>query len=159
MSRFSAHKLNPVRDIRILLVDDHLDDALHTQAILKECRLSNVFDVVHLQDGELAMNYVHQAEDISNSERPALVLLDLDMPRLYGRAVLKRLEADESLREVPVIVLTDEQVSDQDRELIECSHAHCYLHKPLDLVHFIQAVTRISSFGFNIVKNEDAADN
>src|SRR3990172_9525345 len=100
---------NPVfnRPIRILLVEDN--DG-HTKLILrafKEDRLANPVNCV--RDGEEALDYLYRRGDYAdpkNSPRPDIILLDLKLPKIDGLEVLKTVKEDETLREIPVVVLT-----------------------------------------------------
>ncbi len=139
-------------DIHILVVDDHFGDAEHTQNVLVDCKISNALDVVHLTDGEQAMSYIHKAGEYKDGRHPDLILLDLNMPNKCGREVLQELEQDQVLKKLPVIVLTDSQVDKDDLRLLDDSHAHCHIPKPIKLGEFVSAIREISGFSITVVK-------
>jgi chemotaxis family two-component system response regulator Rcp1 len=83
--------------------------------------------------------------------RPDMILLDLNLPRKDGRAVLAEIKADPDLKRIPVIILTTSQA---ESDLIQTYnlHANCYIVKPVELDQFIEAVKRIQGFWLQIVK-------
>ena len=131
----------------ILLVEDLPADAGLVRAALQEGRFFCSLDVV--EDGEQALAYLRGA--IPGSRRPDLVLLDLNLPRLNGRDVLRALKDDPDLRTVPVVVLT---TSDVERD-IEASYslgAVGFVTKPLDVSEFFQAIHAIEDYWFTVVR-------
>ncbi|MGZ3706405.1 MAG: response regulator, partial [Bdellovibrionota bacterium] len=95
------------RPISILVADDDADDRLMIRDALTENRLANGLNFV--TDGEELMDYLLRKgkySDPTNSPRPGLILLDLNMPRKDGREALKEIKANPNLRGIPVVVLT-----------------------------------------------------
>ncbi|MEO8890901.1 MAG: response regulator, partial [Coleofasciculaceae cyanobacterium] len=93
--------------IIILMADDDEDDYLLAREALAESRLVN--HLYFVKDGEELMDYLHrrgQYSQISNSPRPGLILLDLNMPKKDGREALSEIKSDPQLRQIPVVVLT-----------------------------------------------------
>ena len=93
--------------ISILVADDDADDRMMIQDAFTESRLSNPLHFV--EDGEDLMDYLYQRGKFSDpalSPRPGLILLDLNMPRKDGREALQEIRADETLRRIPIVVLT-----------------------------------------------------
>lgn len=82
--------------------------------------------------------------------RPDLILLDLNMPRVDGREVLKIVKEDKDLRSIPIVILT---TSKAEEDIIKSYnlHANCYISKPLDLDKFIEVVNNIEDFWISIV--------
>jgi CheY-like chemotaxis protein len=134
--------------IDILLVEDSATDAELTLEALKQGKLQNI--VHHVKDGEEAMRYLHQEGEFKDALRPDLILLDLNMPRLDGREVLKRVRADESLKVIPVVVLT---TSSHDKDILETYGlaANSYIVKPVDLNSFFEVVKEINNFWVRVV--------
>ena len=134
--------------IDILLVEDSETDAELTLEALKQGKLQNT--VHHVRDGEEAMRYLRKEGEFANALRPDLILLDLNMPRLDGREVLKRIRADEVLNVIPVVVLT---TSNQDKDILESYglHANSYIVKPVELKSFFDVVKEINNFWVRVV--------
>jgi CheY-like chemotaxis protein len=134
--------------IDILLVEDSETDAELTLEALKQGKLQNV--VNHVKDGEEALRYLYQQDEFKDALRPDLILLDLNMPKLDGREVLKRIRNDESLKVIPVVVLT---TSSHDKDIHESYGlaANSYIVKPVDLNSFFDVVKEISNFWVRVV--------
>jgi CheY-like chemotaxis protein len=132
----------------ILLVEDNADDYEATMRSFQRAHLDNP---VHWCRGGLdALKYLRrEAPYPANGVRPALVLLDLNMPGLDGRAVLSRIKQDHQLRSIPVIVLT---TSADERDVTLCYEigASTYIQKPVDFEGLVEAVGRIKDYWFGI---------
>ncbi|HLA37932.1 MAG TPA: response regulator [Candidatus Brocadiales bacterium] len=137
------------RPVNILLVEDNLGDVRLTQEALKEGKVINNLSVA--RDGEEAMEFLWRKGKYANAIRPDLILLDLNMPKKDGRAVLADIKNDEELRNIPVVVLTT-SVAEQDILKAYNLHANCYITKPVDLGQFIEVVKNINDFWFTVVK-------
>lgn len=134
--------------IDILLVEDSETDAELTLQALKQGKLENT--VHHVKDGVEAMQFLRKEGDFAGASRPDLILLDLNMPRLDGREVLKQIREDESLKVIPVVVLT---TSSHDKDILETYGlaANSYIVKPVDLNSFFEVVRAISNFWVRVV--------
>ncbi|AWK88275.1 response regulator [Azospirillum thermophilum] len=138
------------RPFRILLVEDDPADAALAKRAIREGRI--LCDVRHVQDGEEALAYLRREPPrFADVPRPDLILLDLNMPRLDGRGVLKAVKQDEALRRIPVVVLTTSD-ADCDVEAIYRLGANSFVTKPMDLQDFFNVVAGLESYWFNIVK-------
>lgn len=130
---------------RILLVEDNSKDIELTLAALEEHNLAN--EVMVLRDGVEALNYLRRRDSFATHPpgNPAVVLLDLKMPRLDGLQVLKEMKADECLKMIPVVMLT---ASREERDLIESYRGgvNAYMVKPIDFQQFVDAVKQIGLF-------------
>jgi two-component system, chemotaxis family, response regulator Rcp1 len=135
--------------IEILLVEDSPADVRLTQEALKEEKLYVKLRVVN--DGVEAMAYLRRQGKYAQSPRPDLILLDLNLPRKDGREVLKEIKSDDSLRIIPVVVLTISK-AEEDIARSYNLHANCYITKPLDLNQFSIVVKSIKDFWLTIVK-------
>lgn len=130
----------------ILLVEDNPDDELLTLRALRKNRIAN--EVVVARDGVEALEYLfatgpHAGRDVSVT--PQVVLLDLNLPRLGGLDVLKRLRADDRTKLIPVVVLT----SSKEEEDIVTSYtngANAYVRKPVEFDQFTEAVKTLGLF-------------
>lgn len=129
---------------RILLVEDSPEDVALTLAALEEDGFSAEVTVVN--DGEAALAYLHgQPREALPGETPAVVLLDLKMPKLSGLDVLRRIKADQRLRVVPVVMLTS---SREERDVAESYACGCnaYVVKHLDFAEFSAALQALATF-------------
>ena len=129
----------------ILLAED--DDG-HASLVMRNLKRSGIAnEIVHVKDGQQALDYVRCEERYASREPngPLLLLLDINMPRLDGEEVLRRLKADEHTAKVPVIVLT---TTDDPREVERCYELGCcvYVIKPVAYDEFIEAVQRLGLF-------------
>ena len=117
--------------IHILLVEDSPSDVRLTQEALKDSGL--IYDLSLTNDGEEAMNFLHQQKMSAFSKLPDVILLDLNMPRKNGHEVLAEIKADPELTTIPVVLLT---VSQQERDIMEALRLkmNYYLCKPVDAV-------------------------
>lgn len=140
---------NRMRAVDILLVEDNPGDVRLTIEVLKDAKLCNNIHVVG--DGEEALLFLRRQGKYENAARPDLILLDLNLPRKDGREVLKDIKADESLKNIPVVVLTTSN-AEQDILRSYALHANCYITKPVDLDQFAKVVSAIEDFWFSIVK-------
>ena len=138
-----------VAPIEVLLVEDDPGDVLMTQEAFAEHKVGNRLAVV--SDGEEAMAYLRRQGKYADAVRPDLVLLDLNLPRRDGRQVLEEIKSDESLRQIPVVVLTTSQ-ADEDILRSYSLHANAYVTKPVDFDRFISVVRQIDDFFVTVVK-------
>ena len=143
------HPVTPVTPIEVLLVEDDPGDVLMTQEAFDEHRVNNKLNVV--SDGVEALAYLRREEPYPHAVRPDLILLDLNLPRRDGREVLKEIKDDESLRHIPVVVLTTSQLEEDILRSYQL-HANAYVTKPVDFDRFIQAVRQIDEFFVSVVR-------
>jgi CheY-like chemotaxis protein len=135
--------------IEILLVEDDAGDVRLTLEALKSAKVLNRLSVVG--DGVEAMAFLRRQGKYANASFPDLILLDLNLPRKDGRAVLSEIKTDPALKRIPVVVLTTSQ---DERDVVQAydTHANCYITKPVDLKQFLSVVEAIDSFWLTIVK-------
>lgn len=133
----------------ILLVEDSPGDVRLTREALKETKVRNQLNVV--EDGVEALAFLRREGRYVGAARPDLILLDLNLPRKDGREVLAEIKADETLKTIPVVILT---TSDAEEDVARGYglHANCYITKPVDFERFISVVKSIDEFWFWIVK-------
>lgn len=137
------------RAINILLIEDNPGDARLTLEAFRDAKVPN--DVQVVVDGVEAMAFLHREDKYANAPRPDLILLDLNLPRKDGRQVLDEIKHDESLRRIPVAILTTSR-ADNDILASYNLHANCYVTKPVDFDEFIRVVRGIEEFWLSIVK-------
>jgi len=140
--------LQGLKSIDILLVEDSPGDAELAKEALEESKLKNTLYIV--EDGQEALDFLYKKGKYENVPRPDLMLLDLNMPKVDGREVLKIVKNDEHLRSIPVVILT---TSRAEEDIIKSYnlHANCYISKPLNLDKFLEVVNAIESFWLSIV--------
>jgi len=139
----------PVNPLEILIVEDNPGDARLAREGLRECKIRNNLYVV--DDGVKAMGFLRRQGEYANTPRPDLILLDLNLPKKDGREVLREIKEDESLRLIPIVVLTTSK-AEEDIVKSYSLHANCYVTKPLGLQQFLHVVQSIEDFWFTIVK-------
>ena len=122
----------------ILLVEDDRVDAKTVQRAFKDLRVTNRLDVVG--NGEEALAFLRDA----NNERPSLILLDLNMPKMNGIEFLRSAKQDDALKMIPVVVLTTSTAEQDVVDSYRLSVAG-YMHKPVDYKQFVEVV-RIIQF-------------
>lgn len=136
----------PAEPLRILFVEDNHDHAELVMRSLQDHRVANT--ITHVDNGETALDYLFRRgeyQDPKQSPRPHVVLLDLRLPRVDGLDVLKQLKADESLRRIPVVVLT---TSDKESDIARAYdlNANAYLVKPIDFSKFVSLLRDLGFF-------------
>jgi CheY-like chemotaxis protein len=136
------------RPIEILLVEDNPGDVRLTIEAFREGRVRNNLSVA--RDGVEALSFLRQEGPFQDSPRPDLVLLDLNLPRKSGFEVLAEIKRDETLKRIPVVILTTSEVEEDICRGYNL-HANCYISKPVRLEQFIKAVQLIKDFWFTIV--------
>jgi CheY-like chemotaxis protein len=130
---------------RILLVEDDPRDVELTTTALEEYNLVN--EVVVVRDGSEALDYLYcrGSFDTRPNENPAVMLLDLKLPKVDGLEVLRQVKSDERLKMVPVVVLTSSR-EEQDMLKSYTLGVNAYVVKPVDFHEFINAVKELSMF-------------
>lgn len=131
--------------MRILLADDSLHDVELTLAALAEHHLAN--EVVTVGDGTEALDYLYSRGRFEGRSDglPAVVLLDIKMPKVDGLEVLRRIRANVRLATLPVVILTS---SREERDIVESYrlHVNAYVVKPVDFPAFMEAVKTLGLF-------------
>ena len=130
---------------RILMVEDDPRDVELTLTALEDYKLAN--EVVVTRDGEEALDYLYYRGNFTTrpSGNPAVLLLDLKLPKVDGLEVLQQIKSDEQLRMIPVVVLTS---SREERDMVASYKlgVNAYVVKPVDFHEFINAVKELGIF-------------
>ncbi|MEL7668933.1 response regulator [Methanobacterium sp.] len=132
--------------IHILLVEDSESDARLVKEFLKEADIDHVLYVV--DDGVEALEFMNTHCKAATNYCPDIVMLDLNLPRMGGIEVLKEMKKDDTLKRIPVIVLT---TSTSEEDVQECygNYANCYIVKPSNLADFENIMDTLKEFWFN----------
>ncbi len=148
MNESIADLMDSSRVATILLVEDNRGDADLVRLALEENKIRTNLHVV--SDGIEAMAFLRKEGTYADAPRPDVMLLDLNLPRKDGREVLAEVKSDDSLKRIPVVVLT---TSTQDEDVLRAYNlnANCYVTKPVDFEQFAKVVRSIDAFWFEIV--------
>jgi two-component system response regulator len=135
--------------IQILLVEDNPGDADLTRESLAGSKLR--IELTVAVNGVEALDFMHKRGRFAAASVPDLILLDLNLPGIDGRAILKEIKQDAGLKRIPVCILTS---SAAETDLIQGYNlgANCYVVKPLDFKTFQDIVQAVEGFWFTIVK-------
>lgn len=141
--------------IDILLVEDNPGDVRLTQEAFKDGMLRNNLHVA--MDGEQAMDFLYRRGQFPDVPRPDLILLDLNLPKMNGREVLAAIKQDESLKRIPVVVLTTSQ---DEADITESyrQFASSYIVKPVSMEKFLKVVSSFKQYWLSVVKLPGAED-
>ena len=135
--------------VDILLVEDDAGDVWFTRDTFEFYKVGNALHVV--SDGESAMRFLRRQPPYEDAPRPGVILLDLELPRMDGRAVLAQLKADEQLRDIPVVVLTN---SPDEADIVRSITlgASTYATKPVDFDRLIEIVRELDDFYLTVIR-------
>jgi CheY-like chemotaxis protein len=130
----------------ILLVEDNPSDIELTRRAFEKSRVTN--DLIVVEDGQEALDYLFGtggAADAEAAPKPAIILLDLKLPRVDGLEVLRRIRANPKTRRLPVVILT---TSKEERDIAASYDlgANSYIQKPVDFVRFAEAVEQLGLY-------------
>jgi CheY-like chemotaxis protein len=145
----------PPRPVTILMADDDADDREMTREAFEEARLAN--DLRFVCDGEELMDYLHRRgkySDPASSPRPAILLLDLNMPKKDGREALQEIKADPQLRQIRVIVLTTSKAEEDVYRAYDVS-ATSFITKPVKFDALVEVVKALGKYWLEIVELPD----
>jgi CheY-like chemotaxis protein len=130
---------------RILIVEDDPNDVELTLTALADYNLAN--EVVVARDGQQALDYLHCRAEFSTraTGNPAVILLDLKMPKVSGLEVLQQVKSNERLKMIPVVVLTS---SNEEKDMMRSYSlgVNAYVVKPVDFHEFVNAVKELGVF-------------
>ena len=138
--------------IEILLVEDNPGDVRLTEEALRESKLTVNMRVA--KDGVEALAMLRREGQYAALPEPDLILLDLNMPKVDGREVLRLVKTDDKLKRIPVVVLT---TSAAEKDVLQAYglHANCYITKPVEFEQFMEIVKSIEEFWLTVVKLPD----
>jgi CheY-like chemotaxis protein len=135
--------------IQVLLVEDNPGDVRLIREALKKSRFKLNISVA--RDGEQALAFMRRQGAYADSPRPEFVLLDLNMPKKDGRAVLAEMKNDPSLRKIPVVIFTSSE-AENDINMSYSLHANAYVSKPIEIDHFETVLRSVEEFWMRVAK-------
>ncbi|MEM6911125.1 MAG: response regulator [Verrucomicrobiota bacterium] len=137
------------RPLTILLVDDNIHDVTITRKCLQKAGVQA--ETIHLENGQECMAYLRQQEPYREAVRPDLVLLDINMPIMTGREVMREISLDDQLRHLPVLILTTSAASEDVSHMYQhrCSS---YLVKPADFQEFVALIRDVMNYWSKLAK-------
>jgi CheY-like chemotaxis protein len=136
--------------LAILLVEDDLADQKLVKISLRNEKIAN--DLYTVQTGEEGLDFLHRRGNYSDGiTQPDLILLDLNMPGMGGKEFLRQIKADEKLKQIPVVILT---TSEAEKDIIDSYklQASGYVHKPVTLGEFKEAMKKLKEYWFVLCK-------
>ncbi|MCI0448631.1 MAG: response regulator [Chlorobi bacterium] len=138
------------RSLQILLVEDNEGDVRLIQEAFSGSKINKCFSVA--KDGEDALNFLYKKGPYSSdSVRPDIILLDINLPKKNGFEVLNQIKNDPELKRIPVIMLSSSSSEDHISKSYELS-ANCYVTKPVDFDEYSEVVKTIEDFWFDKAK-------
>ncbi|MDX2218596.1 MAG: response regulator [Burkholderiales bacterium] len=135
-------------DPLILLIDDNEVDQFLTRRAFAQSGFRVRLETV--DDGDQALKFLRRQPPFESAPVPHLVLLDINMPRMGGKDVLRAMKSDETLRRIPVVALTTSQ-SDRDKQEMYDLRANSYIIKPVDFNAFVEIVRSLCQYWFRTV--------
>jgi CheY-like chemotaxis protein len=135
--------------VHILLVEDNEGDILLTTEAFESAKIINKLSIV--RDGKEAIDFLTKKGQHQGVETPDILLLDINLPKKNGIEVLKFIKANDSLKQIPVIMLTTSS-SDLDINLSYKNYANCFITKPVEVNDFMNAILKIEEYWIKIVK-------
>jgi two-component system, chemotaxis family, response regulator Rcp1 len=138
--------------VKVFLVEDYLPDVKLMEKLLTKCSFP-----VHLRvarDGEEALKALRQSSSFGAKEDPDLVLLDLNIPKIDGREVLREIKTDPGLKHLPVLILSNSQ-NNRDLVLAQQNYADAYFVKPTEILEFADLIIKIENFWFKTKEEKE----
>ncbi len=137
------------KPVQILLVEDNPDDVEITKRALAKSRVANDLHVV--RDGQDALDFVFHRGEFGAAQRPDLILLDVNLPRVNGMEVLESIRTDERTSVIPVIMLT---ASDREEDVVKSYKlgSNTYIQKPVEFAKFLTALDVLGQYWIVIAK-------
>ncbi len=132
--------------IRILLVEDNLDDIELTKVALKKGKITN--PITTISDGEEALTYLKKmslSKNITENDLPGLILLDINLPKVSGIEILKFIKSTEKIKRIPVVILT---TSKRDEDIVASYDlgVNSYIEKPVAFDKFVETIKHVQLY-------------
>lgn len=132
-----------MKQVHILLVEDNEGDVVLTRDAFEESKFKTQLSVV--KNGQDALDFLFKRGSFEKAEKPDLILLDINIPIINGLDVLQEIKLDESLKKIPVIILTTSS-NENDVNKAYLNYANSYIVKPIEFDDFLKAVLQIEEF-------------
>lgn len=143
---------NKSRPAEILLVEDNRGDVILAKKAFEKAKISNHITVA--SDGMQALAVLRREGEYANATMPDIILLDLNLPKKNGNAVLEEIKSDPALKRIPVVILTSSRAALDVNQSYGC-HANSYIIKPVDLEKFSEIVATFEKFWFSLTVLQD----
>lgn len=132
----------------LLLIEDGEADQQLVARALRNAKIET--DLYIVDSGEEGLAFLRGDGEHNGSPRPDLILLDLNLPRIDGKQVLREIRADEKLKEIPVVMLT---TSSEERDIVESYRlgVNAYITKPVEAQDFMDSIQKLEEFWFDLV--------
>lgn len=136
------------RGITLLLIEDGEADQQLVARALRSAKIKT--DLYIVDNGEDGLAFLRGDDEHGNNPRPDLILLDLNLPRIDGKQVLREIRADEKLKDIPVVMLT---TSAEEHDITESYRlgVNAYITKPVEVQDFMESVRKLEEFWFDLV--------
>jgi two-component system, chemotaxis family, response regulator Rcp1 len=141
--------MNGMKNVEVLLIEDDPADVELTREGLKDSKI--IIKLNTVDDGSKGIKYLKKEPPYSDAVTPDLIILDLNLPKMDGREVLREIKNDNNLKFIPVVILT---TSSDALDIQRCYEwgANCWVTKPIGLQEFIKIVESIHDFWLTVVK-------
>ena len=136
----------PATPIQILLVEDNPVDVFMTREALKTWKIRNSLQVV--EDGQEALDFLHRRGTYAEAERPDLIFLDLNLPKINGMEVLSEISQHADLSTITVVVVTTSAAENDLKKCVDLGAKH-YIIKPLEFDEYVRQLGAVQEFRFN----------
>jgi two-component system response regulator len=143
-----VNELSHSRPAEVLLAEDNENDVELTRQGFKRAKL--LVNLHWVRDGEECMAFLRKQGEYASAPTPDMLLLDINMPRMGGREVLAEIVKDDSLKSLPVVVLS---TSEEGEEILKMYKMRCnsYIVKPVDFDQFLKVIRSIGEYWFTVV--------
>lgn len=138
-----------IKPVHILLIEDNEGDIFLTLEAFEESKIRTNISIA--RNGKEALDFLHNKGEFVHSERPDLIILDINIPIFNGHEILRIIKEDNDLKKIPVIILT---TSSDDKDITKAyeGYANCYVTKEIEMDNFLKAILKIENFWLQLCK-------
>ncbi len=136
-----------INPIHILLIEDNEGDVVLTLEALGDGKIVNSISIV--KDGWEAVQYLEKTGSYLDAQKPDIILMDINLPKMNGYEVLKRIKEQNEIKHIPVIIITS---SSSQKDIFNCYHncAAGFITKPFETAAFLKIIISLENFGISI---------